>query len=159
MKKKYFQSLIKTKTKSTAFKYLIEEKESKAKSKMSRLEYKVLKTQPYLLFNKINLRRKFMIFKLRTRMISTLENFWRRVQCKICGLEDDTTCHIFSCLFLKLEVPDVMSYSHSIVDDVFKEDVEKMSVMVQIFEKLWRKREEILYEMSRDWIPPRMWIS
>ena len=150
MKKKYFQSLIKTKTKSTAFKYLIEEKESKAKSKMSRLEYKTLNIQPYLLSNKMNLRRKGIMFKLRTRMISTPENFGRRVQCKICDLEDDTTSHIFSCLFLKLEVPDVMSYSQITVDDAYKEDVEKMGLLAQIFAKLWRKREEILYEMTRN---------
>ena len=117
---------------------------------MSRLEYKTLNIQPYLLSNKMNLRRKGIMFKLRTRMISTPENFGRRVQCKICGLEDDTTSHIFSCLFLKLEVPDVMSYSQITVDDAYKEDVEKMGLLAQIFEKLWRKREEILYEMSRD---------
>ena len=82
-------------------------------------------------------------------MISTPENFGMRVQCKICGLEDDTTSHILSCLFLKLEVPEVMSNSQITMNDVFKEDVEKMRLLAEIFEKLWRKQEEILYEMSR----------
>ena len=148
MKKKYFQSLIKTKVKSVAFTYLMNEKETKAKFKMSRLQYKNLKIQPYLLSAKINLRRKGILFKLRTRMVSTPENFGKRVPCKICRLEDDTTIHILSCLFLKIEVPDVMDFNQVTVDDAYKEDVDRMRILAQIFEKLWRKRKELLYNMS-----------
>ena len=81
-------------------------------------------------------------------MVTTPENFGKKVPCKICGLEDDTTNHIFSCLFLKLEVPDVMELNQVTVDDAYKEDVHRMKLLAQLFEKLWRKREEMLYNMS-----------
>ena len=76
MKKKYFNSLLKLKTRKAAYEYLMEEKESKAKSKMSRLQYKSLKIQPYLLSTKISLRKKSIILKLRTRMVPTPEGFY-----------------------------------------------------------------------------------
>ena len=63
---------------------------------MSRLQYKNLKIQPYLLSAKINLRRKGILFKLRTRMVSTPENFGKRVPCKICRLENESICHILT---------------------------------------------------------------
>ena len=78
-------------------------------------------------------------------MVPTPENFGQKVACKICGLEDDTTGHILSCLFLKLEVPEVSKVTLS---DIYNTDVEKMKFVAEIFEKVWRKREEILYNMS-----------
>ena len=82
-------------------------------------------------------------------MVSTSENFGLRVPCKICELEDDTTSHVLSCIFLKLEVPEITDFNEIKVNDVFTEDVIKMNIFVEAFLKVWRKREEILYNMSR----------
>ena len=77
-------------------------------------------------------------------MIATLENFGLKKLCKICKLEDDTTTHIFSCLFLMIQVPKVIDKSVGSLKDVYNDDVDKMSNISKIFEKLWRKREEII---------------
>ena len=82
-------------------------------------------------------------------MVQTPENYWLSVPCKICKLEDDTTSHVLSYLFLKLEILQVEEWSESTVDDVYMEDVTKMNLLVQAFEKAWRKREEIIFNMSR----------
>ena len=143
MKKEHFRALVKIKCQKEGFNYLMEEKEPK--SKMTSLSYKRLNLQSYLTSNKINLRRKKLLFKLRTRMMSTPENMGQNVLCKICDLERDTTSHTLTCLFLKLSVPEVINVDTNIsVADAFCGDIDKMHLLVKTFEKLWRKRKEFI---------------
>ena len=106
MKKEQFKSLVKLKCQKAGFEFLMNIKENK--SKMSRNTYTELKIQPYLISGNINLRRKQLLFKLRNRMMPTSENFGMNRMCRICQIEPDTTSHLFSCLFLKSVVPEVL---------------------------------------------------
>ena len=106
MKKEEFKSLLKMKCKNAVFKYLSLKKETK--SKLDTNKYNKLELQTYLSSGDINLRRKQMLFKLRTRMMPTSENFGLDRNCKICTIELDTTDHVFSCFFLKFETPEIL---------------------------------------------------
>ena len=63
---------------------------------------------------------------------------------EICEIEPDTTHHIFSCLFLKCEVPEVLSMEDEEIDAIYSENLDKSFATLKIFEKLWRKREVML---------------
>ena len=94
MKKEQFRALVKVKCKQMAFKALMAEKEQK--SKLTNIQYSVLKVQDYFMSSQINLRRKKLLFKIRTRMIATSDNFGQKVPCKSCHLEDDTIGHVIN---------------------------------------------------------------
>ena len=142
MKKEQFKGLVKMKCKKVAFTELTKEKETK--SKIKHIQYKSLQIQPYLVSNKINLRRKKLIFKIRTRMIATADNFGQSVPCKICHLQEDSIPHVIDCILLKLEVPEILTYRDIGPSDIFSEDMEKVSTFAFVFEKAWRKREQII---------------
>ena len=146
MTKERFKSLIKMKCQSAAFKYLIDKK--KSKSKMTPLTYNKLNISPYLISGDINLRRKQMLFKLRTRMMPTPENYGGMKTCNICEIEADTTDHVLSCLFLKIETPEILDLNIETIQDVYSADLSKQILCLNIFEKMWRKREEILDRMK-----------
>ena len=139
---------MKLKSQTAALEYLNEIKETK--SKMSRRTYSELKIQPYLTSRDINLRRKQMLFKVRNRMMSTSENFGKNILCRICKIEPDTTHHIFSCVFLKCEVPEVLNMDEDEIDAIYSENLDKSFATLNIFEKLWRKREVILESARND---------
>ena len=69
--------------------------------------------------------------------------------CKLGEIESDTTNHVFSCLFLKCEVPEVLNLSEDEIDNIFSENLEKSFTTLKIFEKLWRKREVMLQERMK----------
>ena len=119
-------------------------KEKQSKSKMTNLNYNELKIKQYLISSKLNLRKKQMLFKLRTRMMSTPENFGLDRLCKICEIERDTTNHVLSCIFLKGEVPEVLGLDVDLSKGVYSDDIDKNISFLKIFEKMWRKREELL---------------
>ena len=77
-------------------------------------------------------------------MISTLDNFGISAPCKLCQLETDTISHVLNCIFIKLEVPDILNNLDTNVTDAFKSNINKMKILATIFEKAWRKREELL---------------
>ena len=64
LKKEAFKGLVKLKCRDLAFKYLLEEKNRK--SKLSNLHCKNFKIQEYLMDEKIKIRRKKLLFKIRT---------------------------------------------------------------------------------------------
>ena len=142
MKKEQFRSLVKLKSQKAGLYYLMKEKQSK--SKMTNLNYNELKIKQYLISSKLNLRKKQMLFKLRTRMMSTPENFGLDRLCKICEIERDTTNHVLSCIFLKGEVPEVLGLDIDLSKGVYSDDIDKNISFLKIFEKMWRKREELL---------------
>ena len=119
-------------------------KEKQSKSKMTNLNYNELKIKQYLISSKLNLRKKQMLFKLRTRMMATPENFGLDRLCKICEIERDTTNHVLSCIFLKGEVPEVLGLDVDLSKGVYSDDIDKNISFLKIFEKMWRKREELL---------------
>ena len=51
-------------------------------------------------------------------------------------IDEDTTSHLFSYLFLKLQVPEVMNSDKIKFEDAYNGDLDKMLCIVQLFEKL-----------------------
>ena len=141
-KKRKLWSLLKMKCKSASFEYLLKEKESR--SKMSKIKYSELNIQSYLISGNINLRKKQLLFKLRTRMMSTPENFGKSRDCKICEIDRDTTSHVMTYIFLKCQVPEGLNLDSNGIEIVFGKDLTDINQFLNIFEKMWRKREELL---------------
>ena len=65
-----------------SFKYLQNIKLSQ--SKLQNVTYKSLDTQKYLVSSKFTDTEKFLLFRLRTRMIDVRENFKNKVQFMLC---------------------------------------------------------------------------
>ena len=114
--------------------------EKENKSKLQSIKYKELETQEYLLSSEINVRKKKLLFKIRTRMLYTMDNLGIEASCKLCKLEKDSIDHILQCIILKLQVPEILNYGDTRTSDVFGDDISRMSNLVNIFEKAWRKR-------------------
>ena len=77
-------------------------------------------------------------------MVATSDNFGLKVPCKICFLGEDTISHVLNCILLRIEVPEILSNIDIDANDVFNRDMSKVHQFVVLFEKAWRKREEIL---------------
>ena len=142
MKKEQFSALVKLKSKQVAFQSLLKEKETK--SKIKNIKYQSLKIQNYLMSNQISLRQKKLIFKLRTRMVATSDNFGLKIPCKVCFLGEDNISHVLDCILLKLEIPEILSNVNRGPNDVFDTDMSKVKQYAALFEKAWRKREEVI---------------
>ena len=52
--------------------------------------------------------------------------------------------HVLNCIIIKLEVPDILNNLDTNVNDAFKGNLDKMKILASVFEKAWRKREELL---------------
>ena len=91
-----------------------------------------------------------MLYKLRNRMLPTPENFGLDKLCKICEIERDTTNHLFSCVFLKGQVPEVLGFDIDPLEGIYGEKINKNISFLDIFEKLWRKREELLNKLKKE---------
>ena len=74
------KQIIKEACKKTAFKHLVKEIKDRDMSKLKNLKYEKLELQPYLKSNKLNLRKKKILFKARTRMLNVKWNFARFVR-------------------------------------------------------------------------------
>ena len=140
-KSKYqMKKLVKEATKKAALKYLLNLKENM--SKMKDLEYSDLQLQPYLSSDKINIRLKKLLFKLRTRMTQVGHNFGKKVVCQVCKLpntQDDQKHLLLECVKVKVENTHEVKY-----EDLFSDNVEKMSNAVQLFDIVYRKRTELM---------------
>ena len=141
MKKEAFKGLIDEKIKKVIMIDLNIEKEKR--SKIKNLEYKELKTQEYLL-SKINIRRKKLIFKLRTRMIETPENFGKQVLCKLCGIEWDTQTHVIECIILKLKYPQILEVNDSIDYIIKQGTIIQLDKFSKIYEQSLRLRRSLI---------------
>ena len=77
-------------------------------------------------------------------MIPTADNFGQTMPCKICHLQEDSIPHVMDCILLKLEVPEILNYRNINLSDIFSADMEKVNTFAFVFEKAWRKREQII---------------
>ena len=118
--------------------------EKEDKSKMSKLEYKELKMQDYLISNDISIKKQKLIFKWRTRMIQVGDNFGQIKACPVCKyfVTLDSQDHLFNCAKLNdlHDMEDLKINS----DDLYSNDLKKVKSAVCKLEKLIRKRETTL---------------
>ena len=81
-------------------------------------------------------------------MMPTPENIGQHKLCKICEIDRDTTSHIISCIFLKCQVPEALTIDGDSMKNIYENDLSKTIEFLKIFEKMWRKREELLEKMK-----------
>ena len=116
--KQVFKQLVKESAKKYAFNYLMDKKLNY--KKMSKLEYRSLETQSYLLDNKFTFEEKKLLFQYRTRMAKYAENFRGGKSVTVCPLCSN---HIDS-QFLILECPTIL---HLIEENSNIEKVESLN--------------------------------
>ena len=142
--KKAFKALIETKIKKKALDDLNLEKEER--SKIRNINYDILNLQEYLNSPDINIRRKKLLFKIRTRMINTADNFGLQIPCKLCGLTLENQSHIIECIVLKLRCPELLELSSEMSTIIFGKNMKAIDQFLTIYEKALRIRNNILDE-------------
>ena len=119
---------------------LINEKEKHSKGE--NLKYKELKTQKYLLSNKLTSSEAKFLFKIRSRMLDVRANFSgmykNNLTCQVCFSHTDNQESILSCSALQ-NSNKLLKYN-----DLFSENLDVVLPILKQFRKLWRKRETLL---------------
>ena len=109
------------------FEYLLNDKNTKSKSKLKNLEYTKLEIQKYLTSDKLSTRRKKLMFIARTRMLQVGDNFGNKDElCPLCLLEKNDQPHIIQCLVVQFKCPEVFNDTDSKYEDIFSNEPEKM---------------------------------
>ena len=135
--------LVKEATKRTAFKYLIELKGSL--SKMKDLHYSDLSLQPYLVSDKLNTREKKFLYLLTVRMTNVGHNYGKKTICQTCnmpGTEDDQKHALTECVY-------TTNNNNVNYQDIFSNDIDKMSQAAKHMHDAYRKREILLGRQER----------
>ena len=138
------KKLVKEAMEKTAFQYLMEKKQGM--SKLKDLKYDKLKFQSYLACSQMNNREKRLAFSLQTRMVNLSSNYGLKINCKVCKgpNTEDNQLHLFQqCTTLKQLCPELQN-NDSKYEDLFSNDVVKISKIVKLFDVALRKRAEIL---------------
>ena len=137
-----FKIEVKTKIRELAFTTLRNEKDTK--SKMRNLNYESFNIQPYLVSDKLSLRQKQLICKIRAGMIETPDNYGRDVPCRLCYLARDEMSHVLDCVVLKLACPELYLNSDVSINDAYEgNNMEKLKNLAIVFQEAWRTREKL----------------
>ena len=146
--KKLSKTQLKNRTKKamikTAFENLINDKDTKQKSKLKSLKYDKLKIQKYLKTNKITIKRKIVLFKARTRMLNVLNNFGQHAKCPLCKIKEDDQTHLLDCLIIKINCPEILNNMNSKYEDIFSDNVDKQSEICRLVDIAIKKRNELM---------------
>ena len=134
-----------------AFKWLMDEKESK--SKLKDLKFEKLKMQNYLGNKELETIEKKFLFQIRTRMLDVKSNFKNKhsdLSCPLlCGHREDNQQHILECPILLQNIKDVTTDKIN-YHDIFSSDISKQIRTLRIMRKLWKKRKNII---EKGWHP------
>ena len=136
MKKKIFKKIIKKACQQTAFKFLMQEKETK--SKLDNLDYKELKLQNYFKA-KLYFKKQSLLFNFRTQMINVSKNYGRIILCPLCLKGVDDQKHLMSCEKLLLEQEPQVRY-----DDIFGNNSKKNAIIAELAYEKVRMRKKLL---------------
>ena len=117
---------------------------------MDNLEYNDLKIQEYLKSNNnISNDKKYLLFKLRTRMTELKINFKNKYVdeiCSICYLEEESQIHLMECEIL-IEKCEALNQNMTVeYEDVFG-TLEQQKKAICLFEKIWNTRESLLMKV------------
>ena len=101
--------------------------------------------QPYLKTNEINISKKKLLFKARTRMLNVNDNFGEKILCPLCEIDLDNQKHLISCIILKMENSEIFRNEDECkYDDIFSSDTKKMKFIASLLENAMKTREKIL---------------
>ena len=114
-------------------------------TKLVNINYTKLEIQDYLKSQKINLQKKKILFKARTRMINVNKNFGNSSPCSLCNLNEDDQSHLLECIFIKLESSIVQENKNKCeYQDIFGNDIVKMNNVAELLQQALRAREKLL---------------
>ena len=136
--------MVKEKCKIKAFKDLMEIKSHHSKGK--EVVYEELRPQKYIKCQELTKNQKSLLYNLRFRMTNAKMNFKNMhtdTTCSLCKNEDDTIQHYLEYSVLIEHCKDL--YNDRIVqyEDIFG-SLKKQSRATKLFEKVLKKREELL---------------
>ena len=120
-------------------------KEKEGKKKLTNINYSELKIQDYLVSKDLTTSQKQLIFQIRTKMIPTPDNMGQNSWCKLCLISRDQMSHVLECFVLRLACQD--SYQTTInvkISDAYECDIQKVKDLALVFQRMWRKRLELL---------------
>ena len=101
--------------------------------------------QVYLKSQKINLQKKKILFKARTRMLNVKKNFGSSSPCPFCQLHEDDQSHLLECVYIKLSSPVLQENKNKCkYSDIFSNDVNKMNDVAELLLQALRAREKLL---------------
>ena len=136
MKENKFRSLLKEKIRIAALEYLKENRKTKGKE----IDYRSLHMADYLLPNssELTISEKQEIFAMRNRMTNIPANFssMKETMKCVCGLTEQMA-HIYECIYLNKEKITTQ------YENIFKENVENMKIILKRFKQNMEKREKI----------------
>jgi len=69
-------------------------------TKLQNIQYTKLEMQDYLKSQKINLQKKKILFKARTRMLNVKNNFGSSSPCPLCNLHEDDQINLLECIYM-----------------------------------------------------------
>ena len=140
-----FKSYVKKKVKINHLKYLNTLKKKHYKS--NKLECKELKMAEYMTSSRFNLKKKQLLFKLRSRTLDVEQNFKNQKQspwCLTCGLFPETQGHLLQCP----EIVTKLNYLKGIASKLDENDVyssiAKQEIIVSIYSDIIEERENII---------------
>ena len=147
MSKQKLHSIVKSKVRSAALKYLNTLK--KKHTKMDGLKYQKMELQPYLSSPLFNNESRNLLLRLRTRTVNGIRNdfggLYSDTLCPLgCG-EEDTLQNVLTCaVLLSHHKSSDLSVSAVKYEDVFSPDVRKQKAATESFQQLLQIRNEII---------------
>ena len=149
MKKNEFKKLVKTHSKDATLKFLLDGNDEK--TKLKKLCYYRLETQPYLLSEKLSTKSKQCLFKFRTHMVNDSSNFGGTKTCKFCNMNElDNQEHMFNCVIMKLRCKELYNMIDIKYNDIFTNETSKLIKIAKVCHSLLRTREILLQETDID---------
>ena len=146
MSKQKFHSIVKSKVRSAALKYLNTPK--KKHTKMDGLKFQKLELQPYLSSTLFNNESRNLLLRLRTRTVNGIRNdfggLYSDTLCPLgCG-EEDTLQNVLTCkVLLTKHNSTQLSVSDIKYQDIFSSDILKQKQVTEFYRQLLQIRNEM----------------
>ena len=152
MKETTFKKKVLEACKKATFKQLLlkqqKRRDESDRSKGNKIKYKRFGLQTYLKSDKISATEAKLLFKIRTNMLDVKNNYRQKYskndkvsdEILLCQLSEnhvDSEENIFQCTVLENDT-DVK------FENLFSENIDKVSKVLKQFKKLWRKRQDLL---------------
>ena len=145
-----FKQFVKKKASELMIRYLLGLQQKHSKSKY--IDVEDLEMSPYLLDSRFNKVEREMLFKLRSRTISTKENFPNAylnndMLCQLCKLFPCTQFHVLQCSSLVTSL--IVDKSVKLDEKDVYGTVDQQLLFVKIYVKFWDLREEMLDNIKK----------
>jgi hypothetical protein len=96
--------------------------------------------QKYLQSQKINLKKKKILFKARTRMLNVKNNFGDKGLCPLCKLNEDDQSHLLDCIIIKMKCSDILENKEKCsYKDIYSNNIEKLSNISHLIYQAWSR--------------------